>query len=248
MITTTTTTLFAGFVARLDGVTVAQRDIADKVIKAAGGLDAALSSYLKTGKANAARVGALAYVYRGILECFEHGQKSKLLGFATGTKKNTDAFAFVRDAGIVSDSGAVLIGVDPAAKGKAVEALQSRAADFIALYLAAAAAAAAVREAEREAEKANKDSEASTGEASTGEVVAPAPELSEGQQDDTAVTRIVSRWAVLSEENKEMLLALLAPAKPAKPAAAKPAAAKPAAAKPAAAKPAAAKPAAAAAV
>ena len=237
---TTTTTLFTGFVARLDGVTVAQRDIADKVIKAAGGLDAALSSYLKTGKASAARIGALAYVYRGILECFEHGQKSKLLGFATGTKKNTDAFAFVRDAGIVSDSGAVLIGVDSAAKGKAVEALQSRATDFIALYLTFSAAAAAVREAEREAEKAKKDSEASTGEASTGEastgeVVAPAPELSEGQQDDAAVTRIVSRWALLSEDNKAALLALLAPAKPA---AAKPAA-KPAAAKPAAAKPAA---------
>ena len=42
--TTTTTTLLTGFVARLDGVTVAQRDIADKTIKAAGGLDAALSS------------------------------------------------------------------------------------------------------------------------------------------------------------------------------------------------------------
>ena len=235
--TTTAAGLFAGFVARLDGVTVAQRDIADKTIKAAGGLDAALSSYLKTGKTSAARIGALAYVYRGILECFEHGQKSKLLGFATGTKKNTDAFAFVRDAGIVSDSGAVLIGVDPAAKGKASEALQSRAADFIALYLAFSAAAAAAREAEREAEKAKKDSEASTGEASTGEVVAPAPELSEGQQDDAAVSRIVARWALLSEDNKASLLALLAPAKPAaKPAAAKPAAA---AAKPAAAKPAA---------
>ena len=230
--TTTTNTLFTGFVARLDGVTVSQRDTADKVIKATGGLDAALSSYLKTGKASAARIGALAYVYRGILECFEHGQKSKLLGFATGTKKSTDAFAFVRDAGIVSDSGAVLIGVDPAAKGKASEALQSRAADFIALYLSFSAAAAAAREAEREAGKANKDSEASTGEASTGEassgeassggVVAPAPELSEGQQDDTAVARIVSRWAMLSEENKEMLLVLLAAAKPAaKPAAAK---------------------------
>ena len=227
---TTTATLFAGFVARLDGVTVAQRDIADKTIKAAGGLDAALSSYLKTGKANAARVGALAYVYRGILECFEHGQKSKLLGFATGTKKSTDAFTFVRDAGIVSDSGAVLIGVDSAAKGKAIEALQSRAADFIAAFLAFSAAAAAAREAEREAEKANKDSEASTGEASTGEVIAPAPELSEGQQDDAAVTWIVSRWTVLSEDNKAALLALLAPAKPA---AAKPAA-KPATAKPAA--------------
>ena len=230
---TTTATLFAGFVARLDGVTVSQRDIADKTIKAAGGLDAALSSYLKTGKASAARIGALAYVYRGIPECFEHGQKSKLLGFATGTKKNTDAFMFVRDAGIVSDAGAVLIGVDPAAKGKAVEALQSRAADFIALYLAAAAAAAAAREAEREAEKAKKDSEASSSEASS-EVLAPAPELSEGQQDDAAVTRIVSRWALLSEDSKASLLALLAPAKPAaKPAAAKPAAAKPAA-KPAA--------------
>ena len=221
-ITTTTATLFAGFVARLDGVTVAQRDIADKTIKAAGGLDAALSSYLKTGKASAARIGALAYVYRGILECFEHGQKSKLLGFSTGTKKNTDAFSFVRDAGIVSDSGAVLIGVDPAAKGKAVEALQSRAADFIAAFLTFAAAAAAAREAEREAEKAKKDSEASTGEASTGEVIAPAPELSEGQQDDAAVTRIVSRWALLSEDNKATLLALLVPAKPAaKPAPAK---------------------------
>ena len=218
--TTTTATLFAGFVARLDGVTVSQRDIADKTIKAAGGLDAALSSYLKTGKTSAARIGALAYVYRGILECFEHGQKSKLLGFATGTKKSTDAFVFVRDIGIVSDAGAVLIGVDPAAKGKASEALQSRAADFIALYLTFSAAAAAVREAEREAEKANKDSEASTGEASTGEastgeVVAPAPELSEGQQDDAAVSRIVSRWALLSEDNKASLLALLAPAKPA---------------------------------
>ena len=228
--TTTTTAMFAGFVARLDGVTVAQRDIADKTIKAAGGLDAALSSYLKTGKASAARIGALAYVYRGILECFEHGQKSKLLGFATGTKKSTDAFLFVRDIGIVSDAGAVLIGVDPAAKGKAVEALQSRAVDFIAMYLTFSAAAAAAREAEREAEKAKKDSEASTGEASTGEastgeastgeVVAPAPELSEGQQDDAAVTRIVSRWALLSEDNKASLLALLAPAKPAaKPAA-----------------------------
>ena len=236
MNTTTTTTPFTGFVARLDGVTVSQRDTAEKTIKAAGGLDAALSSYLKTGKASAARIGALAYVYRGILECFEHGQKSKLLGFAIGTKKSTDAFAFVRDAGIVSDSGAVLIGVDPAAKGKAIEALQSRAADFIAAFLAFAATAAAAREAEREAEKAKKDSEASTGEsssseASTGEVIAPAPELSEGQQDDAAVTRIVSRWVLLSEDNKAALLALLTPAKPA---AAKPAAAKPAAAKPAA--------------
>ena len=242
--TTTTTALFADFVARLNGVTVSQRDTADKVIKAAGGLDAALSSYLKTGKATAARVGALAYVYRGILECFEHGQKSRLLGFATGTKKSTDAFAFVRDAGIVSDAGAVLIGVDPAAKGKAIEALQSRAADFIALYLTFSAAAAAAREAEREAAKTKKDSEASSeassseassseassSEASSSEVLAPAPELSEGQQDEAAVSRIVARWALLSEDNKASLLALLAPAKPA---AAKPAAAKPAAAKPA---------------
>ena len=235
MNTTTTTTLFADFVARLNGVTVSQRDTADKVIKAAGGLDAALSSYLKTGKATAARVGALAYVYRGILECFEHGQKSRLLGFATGTKKSTDAFAFVRDAGIVSDAGAVLIGVDPAAKGKAIEALQSRAADFIALYLTFSAAAAAAREAEREAAKTKKDSEASSeassseassSEASSSEVLAPAPELSEGQQDEAAVSRIVARWALLSEDNKASLLALLAPAKPA---AAKPAAAKPAA-------------------
>ena len=79
----------------------------------------------------------------------------------------------------------------------------------------------AILEAEREAAKAASEAEAASEASSEATVVAPMPELSEGQQDDVAVSRIVARWMVLSEDNKASLLALLIPAKPA---AAKPAA------------------------
>ncbi len=195
----------------LDSVTVAQKTTADIFVKSAGGLDAALSSYLRTGKHATARIGALAHVFKGVLETLEYGQKGKLTGFATASKKQTDAFSFAQSIGIVSDTGAVLVKIDDTAKG-IVKGMADRAIDFVALALAFEGAAKLVREALK-VEKAEPAADVS-GEAiaepeiSEPEIVAP---LTSGQQDDAAVAYLVSRAAFLSEENREALLAMLAP-------------------------------------
>lgn len=198
--------------AALDSVTIAQRNAADKVVKAAGGLDAALSSYLRTGKHATARVGALAHVFKGVLETLEHGQKTKLTGFATASKKQTDAFAFAQSIGIVSDAGAVLVKVEDGAKG-VVKGMADRAIDFVALALAFEGAARQVREAEK-AEKADAVAD-TTGQSITEpevaepEIVAP---MTDGQKDDAAVAYLIGRAEFLSEENRALLLAMLVPA------------------------------------
>lgn len=210
-ITTTTLTLQT-LMAALDSVTVAQKTAADKVVKAAGGLDAALSSYLRTGKHATARIGALAHVFKGVLETLEYGQKTKLTGFATASKKQTDAFAFAQSIGIVSDAGAVLVKIDDTAKG-IVKGMADRAIDFVALALAFEGAARQVREAEK-AEKVDTVADTSgesiaEGEESAPEIVAP---MTDGQKDDAAVAYLVSRAEFLSEENRVALLAVLMPA------------------------------------
>lgn len=200
------TLTLVSLVAALDSVTIAQKTAADKVVKAAGGLDAALSSYLRTGKHATARIGALAHVFKGVLETLEYGQKTKLTGFATASKKQTDAFAFAQSIGIVSDAGAVLVKVDDTAKG-VVKGMADRAIDFVALALAFEGAARQVREAEK-AEKADTVADTTGQSIAEPEIVAP---MTDGQKDNAAVAYLIGRAKFLSEENRAALLAMLVP-------------------------------------
>ena len=64
----------------LNNVTVAQRATAEKAVAKFGSVKGALSAYLKTGRKAGATIGAVADCYKGLLETFQHGQKSRLTG------------------------------------------------------------------------------------------------------------------------------------------------------------------------
>lgn len=181
----------------------------EAAIKSAGGEAAALSAYLKTGKRGFADVGAVVDMVKGVGEALAHGQRSRLQGFARACKKQTPGFALARALNIVSDAGAVLVGLDRAVSGDK-DCLQAYTpaivGGFIALQAQAREAAKAAREAASEAAKAEASEAPAQGEASEA---AQGEALTPGQQDSAAVAWLVSRVSALSAENLQALVGII---------------------------------------
>ena len=195
-----TVSVSVSVLATISNVTAAQLDAANATIKKAGGTQQALSAYLRTGQKTHATTGALAYVWNGVRELLADGQKSKLQGFSLASKKDSAALDTLRNLGIVSESGAVIVGVEPTFKGsKDDKDWSEKFPQFLALVQANEAVIAA---------KKAPVKKATTTEATTTE----APKTP-GQIDDDTTAHIIARInaGMLSNDNIKALLAVLAP-------------------------------------
>lgn len=120
----------------------------EAIAKRVGGIRAALSAYLRTGKRQCADIGAYAALWDGIVQTFAHGQKTALLGYAIAAKHRSVSLETLVRLGVMSESGDVLIGVVPEGKDWAKTA-KLRATQFVALCLADAQIASDTAKAER---------------------------------------------------------------------------------------------------
>lgn len=195
--------------ATISNVTSAQLDASNATIKKAGGTQQALSAYLRTGQKTHATTGALAYVWNGIRELLADGQKSKLQGFSLASKKDSAALNTLRNLGVVSESGSVVIGVENSFKGsKADKEWGEKFPQFLALVQANEAIISAKK---ATAKKATAP-EATAPEATAPEATTEAPKTP-GQIDDDTTAHLIARInaGMLSSDNLNALLAVLAP-------------------------------------
>lgn len=208
---TSTITSIETMNAFLGSVTAAQTEALKKAMRGQT-LQDAHACFLKTENKALGLIGAYSATFQAIAQTLCYGQTTGLKGLSLASKRQSGAFAALVQHGIVSESGTILIGLDPEVgkHGKAqYGALMAHELSFVAALWAAREAQ---RETEAAARKAKADAKPEATETET-EPEAPKAEATPGQLDDAAVQRIVASFIAgqLSNDNLTAILAAFAP-------------------------------------